>query len=65
MNRKSFDQEDYYSETPIVKEKTLQWIPLPKTQTKVNMMLKMSEVMREDNLFMQINNLTEVEEPFF
>ena len=29
------------------------------------MMLKMSEVTREDNLLMQINNLTEVEEPFF
>ena len=25
----------------------------------------MSEVTREDNLLMQINNLTEVEEPFF
>ena len=29
------------------------------------MVLKMSEVKREDNLLMQINNLTEVEEPFF
>ena len=64
-NRQRFDSENYESETPIIKESHMQWIKMPSTQTLWHYEVELSQITREDNLVMAIEDLTEVQEPFY
>ena len=64
-NRKRFNQLDYSSDSPVVKESFIQWLPLPRSQKTYNMNIKFAELEREDSLMMAINGVTTQNEPFF
>ena len=64
-NRKRFDQLDYSSNSPVVKESFIQWFPVPRSQKSYNMNVKVAELEREDNLLMAIYDVTTKTEPYF
>ena len=64
-NRKRFNNQDYSSDSPIVRESQIRWINFPLLQTKYDFKVQISELTREDNILMAIEDVTAVEEPFF
>ena len=64
-NRKRFNQLSFDKDSPIVEESFVQWSFLPPSPTLFDYKVRLSELSREDNLFMAITDVTEKEETYF
>ena len=65
QNQHRYELDNYSGETPIVKESVLNWIRFPTRPTTQIYKVKETELKREDNIFMSIESVTEIEENAF
>ena len=65
QNQSRFVHDAYGSESPIVRESKLSNIEIPRTPTRAFHSIKETEILREDNLFMSIQSVTEIEDRVF
>ena len=58
-NHKRFNSELYEGDSSVIQESLIEWIPFPRFQMLKIYWLKETLIEREDNLFMDIYQVTE------
>ena len=64
-NQKRFESDNYSRETPIVKESVTDWREIPREPQLITLEVRQTQLVREDNLIIAINDVTEFEEEYF
>ena len=57
-NQKRFESDNYIDETPVVDESQLRWVHFSQSFNQIEYTIKETVIEREDNLFIEVSNLT-------
>ena len=64
-NRKRLNLQDYSSPSPIIKESFLQFMSIPRQARTSIYYVRLAELVREDNLLMALDGITDKDDTFF